>query len=66
MTTQTAQTVGPLATGLAVDLADAITKRLSDMTDAEFAALEARMITQYPLRSRSSTQMSRTICRFEL
>jgi hypothetical protein len=26
-------------------LADAITKRLSDMTDAELAALEARMIT---------------------
>jgi hypothetical protein len=25
--------------------ADAITKRLSDMTDAELAALEARMIT---------------------
>ena len=29
----------------AQNLADAITKRLSDMTDAELAALEARMIT---------------------
>ena len=29
----------------AQNLADAITKRLSDMTDAELVALEARMIT---------------------
>ena len=31
--------------GLTLRLADAITIRLSDMTDAELAALEARMIT---------------------
>ena len=29
--------------------ADAITKRLSDMTDAELAALEARMIAAAPI-----------------
>ena len=29
--------------------ADAITKRLSDMTDAELAALEARMIATTPI-----------------
>jgi hypothetical protein len=38
--------------------ADAITKRLSDMTDAELAALEARMIAAAPIMLEASAEMS--------
>jgi hypothetical protein len=38
--------------------ADAITKRLSDMTDAELAALEARMITAAPLVLEATAEVS--------
>ena len=38
--------------------ADAITKRLSDMTDAELAALEARMITVAPIVLEATAEVS--------
>ena len=42
--------LGPPAQSLDLHLsADAITKRLSDMTDAELAALEARMVASAPV-----------------
>jgi glycerate-2-kinase len=38
--------------------ADAITKRLSDMTDAELAALEARMIAAAPIVLEATAEVS--------
>jgi hypothetical protein len=38
--------------------ADAITKRLSDMSDAELAALEARMIAAAPIVLEATTEVS--------
>jgi hypothetical protein len=38
--------------------ADAITKRLSDMTDAELAALEARMIAAAPIVLEATAEAS--------
>ena len=38
--------------------ADAITKRLSDMTDAELAALEQRMIAAAPLLLEATAEVS--------
>ena len=38
--------------------ADAITKRLSDMTDAELAALEARMIAAAPIVLEAAAEVS--------
>jgi hypothetical protein len=38
--------------------ADAITKRLSDMTDAELAALEARMIAAAPILLEATAEVS--------
>ena len=38
--------------------ADAITKRLSDMTDAELAALEARMIAAAPIVLEATADVS--------
>jgi hypothetical protein len=38
--------------------ADAITKRLSDMTDAELAALEARMIAAAPIVQEATEEVS--------
>ena len=38
--------------------ADAITKRLSDMTDAELAALEQRMIAAAPIVLEATTDVS--------
>ena len=38
--------------------ADAITKRLSDMTDAELAALEARMIAAAPIVVEATAEVS--------
>ena len=40
--------------------ADAITKRLSDMTDAELAALEARMIAAAPIVLEATAEVSDT------
>ena len=42
--------------------ADAITKRLSDMTDAELAALEARMIAAAPIVLEATADMSDDAC----
>ena len=38
--------------------ADAITKRLTDMTDAELAALEARMIAAAPIVLEATAEVS--------
>jgi hypothetical protein len=38
--------------------ADAITKRLSDMTDAELAALESRMIAAAPIVLETTADVS--------
>ena len=38
--------------------ADAITKRLSDMTDAELAALEARMVAAAPIVIEATAEVS--------
>jgi len=42
--------------------ADAITKRLSDMTDAELAALEARMIAAAPIVLEATADVSDDAC----
>jgi hypothetical protein len=42
--------------------ADAITKRLSDMTDAELAALEQRMVAATPIVLEATAEVSDDAC----